>query len=76
MPQADIMSFTAQILTLVLAFILGFIWTNTTFFNIYFKTKIIESRFKLLAIYKGFLFKYQLNKINSFVWFQTVLGTK
>ena len=67
MPQADIMSFTIQITTLVIIFILGFILSNITILDIYFKNKIINSRFKLLAIYRGFLFKYQLTKINNFV---------
>ncbi len=76
MPQADIMSFTIQISLLVIVFILGFILSNITFLDIYFKNKIINSRFKLFAIYRGFLFKYQLAKINNFVWLQTVLGKK
>jgi hypothetical protein len=76
MPQADILSFTIQFLILISIFIGGFMWTNLTFFNIYFKTKIIDSRIKLMAIYKGSLFKYQLNIINNFVWLQSVLGKK
>jgi hypothetical protein len=76
MPQADILSFTIQFLILISIFIGGFMWTNLTFFNIYFKTKIIDSRIKLMAIYKGYLFKYQLNIINNFVWLQSVLGKK